>query len=696
MRIQSLFLVLCLTASGVEGQSYLHRFPNTSNDQFFSCILPMSGARAAVGGTAFVQSDRAVVVLLDDDGNVLWNRLYSGPPSSTWTANGFGETPDGAILTLFYSTSAQRVITSLARLSAQNGQVLSAQQLGNNERFAAYLDIRRSSDGFVLGGQVDDSNQKSCFSLMKTDLEGNILWQRSVRDSALEASISKVAVADDGSFWALGQAQSNFTTAEVVLLHFDPNGTLLNAFRMQPLAPGRKVSPISIDYQPGTGPVVGLYYFLDGPSTIQPLVVQCNTQGNVLWAKEVTTPPSTYQLPLVRRLSDGNLLVSCGSGGSPNLGVLLKLSPQGETLWARDFTANDGVEALLATEVDAADNVYGVGIVFAPLPALERKGFVFRTDDARFDSASCCSRSVGWLTAAVPFTTQPIALQPGYEAQPQPVALSQLPGTTSREVVCQSNPEPIITLSETVVCPGQCVRLALVPPSSDGAAFPFVAPGAQPQQGLIADSATVCFPNEGLYTISLDAGVCARSATQVRVRQLIPNAFTLSDSVVCPGACVSIVSSALSDTLSYVWVFQGASSDSVVTGPIPPAEVCYALAGMYTLQLTIEGCGTSAQTIEVSTRPFAVPNAFTPDGDDVNDIFSPLIDCPTGRYQLKVYNRWGQRVFTSDDLTEGWDGMQNGTPSVSDVYVWTLEFDDVHADGQVVRRLEHGHVTLIR
>ncbi len=466
MRAQLSCLVLCLCVAFAHGQSYLHRYANASDDQYFTAITPLSGDRVVTGGGAFTVSDKAVVVMLDGQGSVLWNRLYDGSPAGAWSANGFAETSDGNLFTLFSSITAFSRITRLASLSDQNGQVLSVQQTGTVDRPALYLDIRRTSDGFILAGTVDDVDQKSCFSLLKTDLQGNILWQRSVRDSNLECNLSCATVADDGSFWALGQTQvDNFSTATVTLLHFAPDGTWLSAYHLLPQAAGRKVSLYSIDYQPGTGPVVGLLYFFDGPSSVQPAVVQLNTEGEVVWAREVSTPASEYQLPVVRRLSDGNLLVGCGSGGAPNLGVLVKLSPDGEALWARDFTAQDGVEALLAMEIDDADNAYGAGIVFAPLPALERKGVVLRTDDARFDTASCCSRSVNWVTTPIPFATTPIDLQPGYEMQPQTISLAQVNGTTTRQDVCQSDFEPSLVVSDSVVCPGQCVVLTPGTPS---------------------------------------------------------------------------------------------------------------------------------------------------------------------------------------------------------------------------------------
>ncbi|HUM67019.1 MAG TPA: gliding motility-associated C-terminal domain-containing protein, partial [Chitinophagaceae bacterium] len=68
-----------------------------------------------------------------------------------------------------------------------------------------------------------------------------------------------------------------------------------------------------------------------------------------------------------------------------------------------------------------------------------------------------------------------------------------------------------------------------------------------------------------------------------------------------------------------------------------------------------------------------VPKAWTPNGDGHNDKLFPI---PVNIKELKyfrVFNRWGQMVFETNVLREGWDGIFKGQPQVSDTYTWTLE-----------------------
>lgn len=88
-----------------------------------------------------------------------------------------------------------------------------------------------------------------------------------------------------------------------------------------------------------------------------------------------------------------------------------------------------------------------------------------------------------------------------------------------------------------------------------------------------------------------------------------------------------------------------------------------------------------------------MPNAFTPNNDGSNDEFKPAYKRNIFvEYKLIVYSRWGETVFDSYDIGEGWDGMHNGYPAISDVYPYTFDYELV--DGKKGRIV--GQVTLIR
>jgi gliding motility-associated-like protein len=86
------------------------------------------------------------------------------------------------------------------------------------------------------------------------------------------------------------------------------------------------------------------------------------------------------------------------------------------------------------------------------------------------------------------------------------------------------------------------------------------------------------------------------------------------------------------------------------------------------------------------------PNAFTPNGDGKNDIFRASQSFLLQSYTMSIYNRWGQLVFQTNDLTKGWTGTQGGKEAPGDVYVWNCTY--TISSGQ--KKAAKGTVVLIR
>ncbi len=82
------------------------------------------------------------------------------------------------------------------------------------------------------------------------------------------------------------------------------------------------------------------------------------------------------------------------------------------------------------------------------------------------------------------------------------------------------------------------------------------------------------------------------------------------------------------------------------------------------------------QDLECSSK-IDVPKAWSPNGDGHNDKLYPLTICIKELKYFRVFNRWGQLVFETKTIGQGWDGIFNGSPQVMDVYTWILEADGV-------------------
>ena len=131
----------------------------------------------------------------------------------------------------------------------------------------------------------------------------------------------------------------------------------------------------------------------------------------------------------------------------------------------------------------------------------------------------------------------------------------------------------------------------------------------------------------------------------------------------------------------YHWSF-GDGTTSTVTNPnhTYPADQ----AGEYEVQLIAyspAGCTDTARAVitVIEDIIFYVPNTFTPDNDDFNEVFQPIFTSGFDPFDfhLMIFNRWGEVVFESYDASVGWDGtysVESDRIVRDGTYVWKIEF----------------------
>jgi gliding motility-associated-like protein len=162
------------------------------------------------------------------------------------------------------------------------------------------------------------------------------------------------------------------------------------------------------------------------------------------------------------------------------------------------------------------------------------------------------------------------------------------------------------------------------------------------------------------------------------------------------GISAFITDTAFSYPVSYKWspskfIDKVDSPNITITGlPPAPASIKYRVTAT-----TKQGCtDTSYLTVKFfNTKPdIFVPSAFSPNGDGHNDLLIPM---PVGiaRFQyFKVYNRYGQIVYSTTQVNEGWDGTVNGTISNTGTFVYVASGID-YLHNPVFKK---GTVVLIR
>jgi gliding motility-associated-like protein len=125
--------------------------------------------------------------------------------------------------------------------------------------------------------------------------------------------------------------------------------------------------------------------------------------------------------------------------------------------------------------------------------------------------------------------------------------------------------------------------------------------------------------------------------------------------------------------------------------------------GRYWVSAETEDCQIVSDTIDVMAgfcdqcEPVA-PNVFTPNGDGRNDTFRVLFHldkCRIVDYRVMIFNRWGQKVYESNNANDAWDGAFQAKPLPSDVYIYMARYAFESEQGRVTREIK-GDLTLLR
>lgn len=273
-------------------------------------------------------------------------------------------------------------------------------------------------------------------------------------------------------------------------------------------------------------------------------------------------------------------------------------------------------------------------------------------------------------------------------------------GVDSITITLIPNPQPSFVLSETESCNLPTTvyfqnttqtNLAILDCAWDFGTFAPL---------HVVEGASATYHDVGCYDVSLTltyANGCASTTTILDAFCLHPSpeaAFSMLTSNPQSGFPVNFNN--LSEGAEfYTWQVDSDQSVSNYTD----FETTFDTHGNHVITLVAMnefGCtDTAMQVIQVENVPlFYVPNAFTPNGDGHNNSFQPLIGAgiQVETFHLYVFNRWGELIFETSDIENGWDGKSKNADCPEGNYVWKIEFKCLESTNQV----HSGHVSLIR
>ncbi len=196
-----------------------------------------------------------------------------------------------------------------------------------------------------------------------------------------------------------------------------------------------------------------------------------------------------------------------------------------------------------------------------------------------------------------------------------------------------------------------------------------------------------CYTTSGNYTVILSvksADGCTNTITMTNYINVFANPIAVFSASPQPTTIVNaqIYFTDMSvNASSWQWSFGDVLNS---TSNLQNPSFTYFTPTCYLVLLNVtspDGC-TDSVSHPVCIDPdveIYVPNAFTPNGDIHNEIFIPVgTGLDANNYQLWIFDRWGNMIFTTKDMSKGWDGRANGGQDIcqADTYVWKISTKD--------------------
>lgn len=236
--------------------------------------------------------------------------------------------------------------------------------------------------------------------------------------------------------------------------------------------------------------------------------------------------------------------------------------------------------------------------------------------------------------------------------------------------------DPTLELGEDLeLCPNDTIVLA---PGIPGGAYRW-------QDGSTNDNFQVT--NSGTYEVSVTTA-CNELTDSIYIEYLLPITSNLGrDTFLCPEDYF-ILDASTEVRADFQWENGHKEDKRIILGP-----------GDYIVTVT-SLCETVIDSIiidECEICDLYLPNIFSPNLDGVNDRFYPQSPCVIEDYQMNIFDRWGNHIFTSTspDQNMGWNGKIKGETATQGTYIWFIDYI-VTENGYPHKRQLQGTITLIR
>ncbi len=690
--------LLLLPVVPMAAQNFQREYSSNNEDIDLTNLVVLSNGQAVVAGSVFLQNLYPVLFALAPDGTVLWRKGLrintNQSPQDFFSVFSMQPLPNGNALVLMpnlYTPLTPDLLSTrviITEVSASNGNIVWQRYIGSENVQTLYRDAVVLADGILLSGYI-----KRQYSLAKINFSGDLIWQKNYAGAGTEKYVfNSVAVSPSGDIYATGLSSD---LNVVSLSKFDETGEPLwsKSYALDEGSGPRIFANLDIALSADGQPVLWGTSAVLGPVDHQVFIMQVNpNDGDILVAQTITDPTRTFTTSDILALQGHTFLLCMGDGNSKEIAHYLKYDLEEGLIWSHmdDKTTLTGIVIKTALSPDGYFYSASFRASFTP----ESAKIITRTDQLLTNKPDCCHKNDPLVLEDQIFTVRDQVLTPAAQQWIETDAVfTWITPNIVTSLICGDNMTNVdFELSDTILCTGGCVSATST--GAGGAELIWAATG---QPSVISSTgASFCFDAPGEYAIFATSvqDSCRRMARRVTVRDVAAPAIIQLDSMTCPGECVRFALDTVGADFQYTWTFQGGTPATFVGAE--PGPVCYPQSGQFKVAVALAECQSQAEaTVAVRYRNLLTPNAFTPNGDNINDRFQPLLKCPATDYHLTIYDRWGEKVFETRNPDDSWDGTINKKSGLADTYAWVLELADVRDAGANTEMLK-GEVMLLR
>lgn len=667
-------LLLAISSLGIISDKVISQCSNTfqlrygTSDYDFGIGLELTndGGFIFTGYTGLGSADM-FLSKINSNGVIQWSKTFGGTGSDI--GQSVIQTSDSGFVVGGYTTSFGAGGYDFYLLKTdKNGSLLWSKTYGGTGGDYCKSIAETKDGGYILAGETDSYGAGTIdVYLVKTDKMGSLQWSKSFGGTDWDRG-ERVQQTTDGGYIVSGQTQSFGAGGnDIYLIKTDTLGNM--QWNKTYGSTGSEYVYRSVIQTMDTGYVVSGYTDGFGAGGWDFFILKTDNSGNLKWFKSIGGTGDDFGAA-AQEVKDGGYIIT-GSGNSYGAGsddvYLIKLDNNADFIWAKTYGS---VGSDYNTYVkQTSDGGYALGSTTTGFSASSNDFYLIKTDANGDANCNTLTMTPDITTQNLTITT-PASLISAGNTVGSP-STNSISNTITSSLLCvQSYNLPATIAGPSIVCTGNSAIFS----ASGGNTYLW-------STGATTASISVSPSTNTTYSVITGDSICSSSASITVKINSLPTLSVEGNAILCAGSAGILT---VYGGNSYQWS-TGASTQTIVVFA----------SGTYSVSVNdLSNCknyGMIEITEEFCDPQFYIPDAFTPNEDNKNDLFL-VYGSLISDFEMEIFDRWGELLFTSRDLNKGWDGKYKNKLLQEDVYVWQINYQ--HEDKSYKKIT--GKVALVR